>query len=184
MGRKPLPPAVMRASGNPGDAATTPLNRCRLTVCSLPTASVAQVEDQLESAANVFRTLPGAMPRGSFIAWPEYFHSFADKVVQEQQMRRPGRVRARSPNRRRRCSGSTSQLQRKSGFRPTCRVLRPRTPWTWPSAYLLGAWHQSRRRKSTAGIRIGRNCLAPEWKNLSQEAIYAVRDPEGAGCVN
>jgi hypothetical protein len=29
------------------------------------------------------------MPQGFFNAWPEYFHSFADKVGQEPQMRRP-----------------------------------------------------------------------------------------------
>ncbi|PKP85904.1 MAG: hypothetical protein CVT80_00225 [Alphaproteobacteria bacterium HGW-Alphaproteobacteria-2] len=47
------------------------------------------VEDRLESAADVFRTLPGVMPQGFFNAWPEYFHSFADKVGQEPRMRRP-----------------------------------------------------------------------------------------------
>ena len=47
------------------------------------------VADRLESAADVFRTLPGVMPQGFFNAWPEYFHSFADKVGQEPRMRRP-----------------------------------------------------------------------------------------------
>ena len=51
--------------------------------------TTARVEDRLESAADVFRTLPGVMPQGFFNAWPEYFHSFADKVGQEPQMRRP-----------------------------------------------------------------------------------------------
>ena len=45
--------------------------------------TTTRVEDRLESAADVFRTLPGVMPQGFFNAWPEYFHSFADKVEQE-----------------------------------------------------------------------------------------------------
>jgi hypothetical protein len=51
--------------------------------------TTAHVEDRLESAADVFRTLPDVMPQGFFNAWPEYFHSFADKVGQEPQMRQP-----------------------------------------------------------------------------------------------
>lgn len=51
--------------------------------------TTTRVEDRLESAADVFRTLPGVMPQGFFNAWPEYFHSFADKVGQEPQMRQP-----------------------------------------------------------------------------------------------
>ncbi len=51
--------------------------------------TTTQVEDRLESAADVFRTLPGVMPQGFFNAWPEYFHSFADHVDQEPRMRRP-----------------------------------------------------------------------------------------------
>ena len=47
------------------------------------------VEERLESAADVFRTLPGVRPQGFVNAWPEYFHSFADKVGQEPQMLRP-----------------------------------------------------------------------------------------------
>lgn len=51
--------------------------------------TTTRVEDRLESAADVFRVLPGVMPQGFFNAWPEYFHSFADKVGQEPRMRRP-----------------------------------------------------------------------------------------------
>ena len=40
------------------------------------------VEDRLESAADVFRSLPEVKPQGYFNAWPEYFHSFADQVGQ------------------------------------------------------------------------------------------------------
>jgi len=49
----------------------------------------AMVEARLESAADVFRSLPGVMPQGFFNAWPEYFHSVADKVGQQPQIRRP-----------------------------------------------------------------------------------------------
>ncbi|WP_394227067.1 DUF6362 family protein [Paracoccus marcusii] len=51
--------------------------------------TTAQVQDRLELAASVMRQMPGVMPQGFFNAWPEYFHSFADKVGQEPQMRRP-----------------------------------------------------------------------------------------------
>ena len=49
----------------------------------------ATVDARLESAADVFRILPEVKPQGYFNAWPEYFHSFADKVGQQPQMRRP-----------------------------------------------------------------------------------------------
>ena len=51
--------------------------------------TTAQVQDRLELAAGVMRQMPGVIPQGFFNAWPEYFHSFADKVGQEPQMRRP-----------------------------------------------------------------------------------------------
>ena len=35
--------------------------------------------------------LPGVKPQGYFNAWPEYLHSFADKVGQQPRMRRPSR---------------------------------------------------------------------------------------------
>ncbi|HDP90101.1 MAG TPA: hypothetical protein ENN42_09135 [Thioalkalivibrio sp.] len=50
--------------------------------------TTAQVQDRLELAAGVMRQMPGVMPQGFFNAWPEYLHSFADKVGQEPQMRR------------------------------------------------------------------------------------------------
>ena len=49
----------------------------------------ADLRDRLESAADVTRQLPGVRPQGYFNAWPEYFHSFADKVGEEPRMRRP-----------------------------------------------------------------------------------------------
>lgn len=51
--------------------------------------TTAQVQDRLELAAGVFAQLPAVKPTGYFNAWPEYFHTFADKVGQEAQMRRP-----------------------------------------------------------------------------------------------
>jgi hypothetical protein len=47
------------------------------------------VQERLELAAGVMRQMPGVMPQGYFNAWPEYFHSFADKVGQQPQMRSP-----------------------------------------------------------------------------------------------
>lgn len=49
----------------------------------------ATVDARLESAADVFSMLPEGKPQGYFNAWPDYFHSFADKVGQQPQMRRP-----------------------------------------------------------------------------------------------
>ena len=49
----------------------------------------AMVQDRLEVAADVFRALPDVKPQGYFTAWPEYFHSFGDKVGQEAELRRP-----------------------------------------------------------------------------------------------
>jgi len=51
--------------------------------------TTTEVQDRLELAAGVMRQMPGVMPQGFFNAWPEYFHSFADKVGQEPLMRRP-----------------------------------------------------------------------------------------------
>ena len=47
------------------------------------------MQDRPELAVDVFARLPGVRPQGYFSAWPEYFHSFADQVGQEPQMRRP-----------------------------------------------------------------------------------------------
>jgi len=47
------------------------------------------VDARLESAADVFRSLPEVNPQGFFNAWPEYFQSFADQVGQEPRTRRP-----------------------------------------------------------------------------------------------
>ena len=47
------------------------------------------VEDRIDTAADVFRALPGVRLQGYANAWPEYFHTFADKVGQTPQARRP-----------------------------------------------------------------------------------------------
>ena len=51
--------------------------------------TTGRVQDRLESAADVYRALPGVRPIGFFNAWPEYLHSFADHVGQEPEMKRP-----------------------------------------------------------------------------------------------
>ena len=51
--------------------------------------TTTQVEDRLESAADVYCSLPDVKPQGYFNAWPEYFHSFADQVGQDARTRRP-----------------------------------------------------------------------------------------------
>jgi len=51
--------------------------------------TIDRVKDRLELAAEVMRQAPGVKPQGYFSAWPEYFHSFADKVGQKPRMRRP-----------------------------------------------------------------------------------------------
>jgi hypothetical protein len=51
--------------------------------------TIARVQDRLELAADVMRQMPRVKPQGHFNAWPEYLHSFADKVGQEPKMRRP-----------------------------------------------------------------------------------------------
>jgi len=47
------------------------------------------IEDRIETAAEVFNALPGVKPQGYFSAWPEYFHTFGDKVTQQPEARRP-----------------------------------------------------------------------------------------------
>ena len=49
---------------------------------------MACVQDRLELAADVMKSLPAVRAQGYFNAWPEYFHSFGDKVGQEPRMRR------------------------------------------------------------------------------------------------
>jgi hypothetical protein len=51
--------------------------------------TTTQVADRLELAADLFARLPRVKPQGYFSAWPEYFHSFGDKVGQQPWMRRP-----------------------------------------------------------------------------------------------
>ena len=49
----------------------------------------AMVDARLESAADVFSMLPEVKPQGYSNAWPEYFHSFGDKVGQQPETRPP-----------------------------------------------------------------------------------------------
>ena len=66
---------------------------------------LTMVEDRLESAAEVFRSLPEVKPQGYFNAWPEYFHSFADQVGQEARSAGPSPGSGTSRRPRRRCCG-------------------------------------------------------------------------------
>lgn len=47
------------------------------------------VQDRLESAADVMQQLPSIKPQGYFNAWPDYMHTFADQVGQTPEMKRP-----------------------------------------------------------------------------------------------
>lgn len=58
--------------------------------------TTGDVQDRLESAADVMRQLPSVKPQGYFNAWPDYTYSFADQtysfadqVGQEPEMKRP-----------------------------------------------------------------------------------------------
>lgn len=96
--------------------------------------TTARVEDRLESAADVFRTLPGVMPQGFFNAWPEYFHSFADKVGQEPQMRQP------RPGPRQISEAEEALLWRRQTGPPGLRVSSCRSgspDQRWPPCFVL-----------------------------------------------
>lgn len=51
--------------------------------------TIKQVQDRLESAAAVFAQLPAVKPKGFFTVWPEYLHTYGDKIGQKPRMRRP-----------------------------------------------------------------------------------------------
>lgn len=51
--------------------------------------TTGRVQDRLALAAEVMKQMPEVMPKGYARIWPDYAYSFADKVGQEPQMRRP-----------------------------------------------------------------------------------------------
>jgi len=112
--------------------------------------ATAQVQDRLELAAGVMRQMPGVMPQGFFNAWPEYFHSFADKVGQEPKMRRP--------------RPSPRQITRAEEAMPWLRWLEKddarllwlranRTPWK-PICWDLGIGRATANRRWQYGIAV------------------------------
>lgn len=112
--------------------------------------TTARVEDRLESAADVFRNLPGVMPQGFFNAWPEYFHSFADKVGQEPQMRRP------RPGPRQITEAEEALLWLRWLERDDARIVwlrAERTPWK-PICWEMGISRATANRRWEYGIAV------------------------------
>ena len=112
--------------------------------------TTTRVEDRLESAADVFRTLPGVMPQGFFNAWPEYFHSFADKVGQEPQMRRP------RPGPRQITEAEEALLWLRWLERDDARIIwlrAERTPWK-PICWQMGISRATANRRWQYGIAV------------------------------
>ena len=112
--------------------------------------TTTRVEDRLESAADVFRTLPGVMPQGFFNAWPEYFHSFADKVGQEPQMRQP------RPGPRQITEAEEALLWLRWLERDNARIVwlrAERTPWK-PICWQMGISRATANRRWQYGIAI------------------------------
>jgi len=112
--------------------------------------TTTRVEDRLESAADVFRTLPGVMPQGFFNAWPEYFHSFADKVGQEPQMRRP------RPGPRQITEAEEALLWLRWLERDDARIVwlrAERTPWK-PICWEMGISRATANRRWQYGIAV------------------------------
>ena len=108
------------------------------------------VEDRLESAADVFCTLPGVMPQGFFNAGPEYFHSFADKVGQEPQMRRP------RPGPRQITEAEEAMLWLRWLERDDARIVwlrADRTPWK-PICWQMGISRATANRRWQYGIAV------------------------------
>ena len=112
--------------------------------------TAAQVEDRLESAANVFAQLPAVKPTGYFNAWPEYFHSFADKVGQEPQMRRP------RPSPRQITEAEEAMLWLRWLEKDDARLVwlrANRTPWK-PICWELGISRATANRRWQYGIAV------------------------------
>lgn len=112
--------------------------------------TTAQVQDRLELAAGVMRQMPGVMPQGYFNAWPEYFHSFADKVGQEPQMRRP------RPGPRQITEAEEALLWLRWLERDDARIVwlrAERTPWK-PICWQMGISRATANRRWQYGIAV------------------------------
>jgi Domain of unknown function (DUF6362) len=117
----------------------------------------ATVDARLESAADVFSMLPEGKPQGYFNAWPEYFHSFADKVGQQPKMRRP--------------RPSPRQITQAE---ETLLWLR----WLDPDD-ALGTQHQQGNGQPPVAVRHRCDRLAAEWKAGARETVHGVRGGSG-----
>ena len=96
------------------------------------------------------RQLPGVKPQGYFIAWPEYFHSFADKVGQEPQMRRP------RPSPRQITEAEEAMLWLRWLEKDDARLVwlrANRTPWK-PICWELGMSRANAHRRWQYGIAV------------------------------
>jgi hypothetical protein len=112
--------------------------------------TAVQVEDRLESAADVFAQLPAVKPTGYFNAWPEYFHSFADKVGQEPQMSRP------RPGPRQITEAEEAMLWMRWLEKDDARLVwlrANRTPWK-PICWELGISRATANRRWQYGIAV------------------------------
>ena len=112
--------------------------------------TTAQVQDRLELAADVFAQLPAVKPQGYFNAWPDYFHSFADQVGQEPQMRRP------RPSPRQITEAEEAMLWLRWLEKDDARLVwlrANRTPWK-PICWELGISRATANRRWQYGIAV------------------------------
>ena len=134
-------------------------------------------QDRLELAADVMRALPGVKPQGYFNAWPEYLHSFGDKVGQEPRMRRP------RPGPR-----QISQAEETLLWLRWLEVEDARLVWAAGQRHamegdLLGVRDQPGDGGPALPVRAGGDRLAAERQASAGEAVDDLRDREGAGRV-
>ncbi|GGB62745.1 hypothetical protein GCM10011316_38300 [Roseibium aquae] len=112
--------------------------------------TTARVQDRLEMAADVFAQLPAVKPQGPFNAWPEYFHSFADQVGQQPQMRRP------RPGPRQITQAEEAMLWLRWLEKDDARIVwlrANRTPWK-PICWELGISRATANRRWQYGIAV------------------------------
>ena len=132
--------------------------------------TTALVEDRLELAADVFRALPGVKPQGHFNAWPEYVHSFADKVGQQPRMRRP------LPGPRQITQAEETLLWLRwledGGWASPVAAGQPHPVET----DLLGDGSEPHGRDQTLAVRAGGDHLAAQRAGAVDQTIAGVRD--------
>ena len=112
--------------------------------------TAADVEARLELAATVDAQLPTIKPGGYFSAWPEYFHSFSDRVGQKPAMMRP------RPTPRQITQAEEAMLWLQWLDKPDARLLwlrATRTPWK-PICWELGISRATAHRRWQYGIAV------------------------------